>query len=252
MPVERSEHGAVGQRHPLAEKEALIDEHRLHARQEVVEVADDGVAGDLADAEHRQRAAHRVGKLIRCGRITRRRSEGVARVALALGRAPAMVHRRQDHEFVGVDLEQVGDDPLYRRRRQERGLGASRFEGIDDVAGVLPGVPLRGDYRRQEEEPAGAPADLPVHVSIGQDLLEVEALGAKGCAGLAGEVGALAAEEAKRRGILIHGRFLDAGVYRAHLSAGLVRSDVRVTRVVGSAWIFVSVGASRHPQQVPR
>ena len=105
------------------------------------------------DAEERQRPVHPIREARRGLGLGRHRDEVGTRLRDALREAPAVVHRRQQHELVGVELDEVRGEALHGRCRIERGRRDARFEAIEDVARVLPGLVLGCDDDRDEGEP---------------------------------------------------------------------------------------------------
>ncbi len=124
--VERAQQRTVCERHARAEQRSVFGEMRGERVEQIGEVRFDRRVRFGPHAEHRDRAAHAVRELARARRVAGGGGEVGARLALALGEAPAVVHRRQHQELVGVELEQVRDDALHRRRRVQRRFGMRR------------------------------------------------------------------------------------------------------------------------------
>jgi hypothetical protein len=106
------------------------------------------------------------------------------------------VHRGNEQELVVVDLEQVAEQALARRRRVERRVGIAALELVEDDARVLEDLVLGRDEHRNLREPRARPDHLAVGGRRRQDLVERHVLVAQRRPRLRREVGDLGGVEA--------------------------------------------------------
>jgi hypothetical protein len=135
--------------------------------QQLAGVVLDGGSALRDDAEGADAALHAVGEARSALAVTRRDREVPARLGLALGKAPAVVHRRQHGELVGVELEEMRDDALHGRRRVERGLRVAALELVEDRARVLDGDVVGCHEHRDEGQARAGEDDVAIHLRVG-------------------------------------------------------------------------------------
>ena len=154
-----------------------------------------------------------------------------ARLGDAGGEAPAVVHRRQHQELVGVELEEVREHAQHRIAGIERRIGEARLEVVEDDAGVLPGLVAIGDDDRDEREAGARHDDVAVGLRRRQELHVRHALVAQRRPHLGGEVGDVGAVEAVE--------VLAVDRHPATTSQTIVESGVRPRISIG--WRLVDV-----------
>jgi hypothetical protein len=98
------------------------------------------------------------------------------------------VQRRQDHELVGVELDQIGDLPQQSVARVQRRVRKALLQRVEDLAGVLQRLVVCRHHHRNERQAGALQDDVAVRLRRGQDLDVRDALVAQRRPHLGGEV----------------------------------------------------------------
>jgi len=201
VSIERANEGEVCEARPRAQQEGVRAEVAGEVIQEGLVRDLDAGDGALMHAEHGQGALEALAVLLadfvlfRAAQLRRReRAElGIGPVFII---GPAIVHGGDDQPFVGIELQQLGDEALHRRGGLDRGLAMlGGLDMGDDLGGVLHDLAVRHLHDRDHGPADFGQDDVAIDGLRGDLLVKLHPPPAQVSPRLAGEIADLGAVE---------------------------------------------------------